>query len=194
MASNISMNSTDSDVYFVEHLSSEPCPQRCNSPIIVNSMELSGIHTREMPTISSDTSPKLNIVTLVDDSNDPAFSCGFGAQQSIIPPSLDDLYLPPMTVVQQNSAQHADIFSPQSPERSEPSKISTPPMNMSTIDGWEAPCTTTVDNIFYSEEEPRWKHWKSPVDETFHSEGETRRIYLLASPTCHHHVSRWGGS
>ena len=102
------MNSTDSDVYFVEHSPSKPSSIRCISPIIVNSMELSGIHAKEMLTISSDTSPELDIVTLDDDSNDPAFSYRFGPQQPIIPPSLNDLHLPPMTVVQQNSTQHAN--------------------------------------------------------------------------------------
>ena len=95
MASNISMDSMDSDVFFVEQLSNEPSPQRNNSPKIPNSMELSGTHTREMPTISSVASPVPDIVTLDDNSNDPKFSYGFGAQQPIVPPSPNDLNPPP---------------------------------------------------------------------------------------------------
>ena len=56
-------------------------------------------------------------------------------------------------------------------------------MNMSTTDGWETPPTTTDDNAFYSEEEPRLVHWNPPLDEIFHSEDEPRRIYLLPSPS-----------
>ena len=40
MASNISIESVDSDVFFVEQISNEPSPQRKNSPIILNSTEL----------------------------------------------------------------------------------------------------------------------------------------------------------
>ena len=55
-------------------------------------------------------------------------------------------------------------------------------MNLTTIDGWETPQTTTDDNTFYSENQPRRVHWTSPLDEIFHSEGEFRQIYLLHSP------------
>ena len=89
------MNLIDSDVFFVEQLSNEPNPQRNNSPNIPNSTELSGTHTREMPTISSVASPEPVIVTFADDSNDPTFPYGFGAQQPIVPSSLNDLNLPP---------------------------------------------------------------------------------------------------
>ena len=147
----------DADVFFVEQLSTEPCPQRSNSPNILKSTELLGTHAGEMLTISSVASPEPDIVTLNDDSNDSTFSYGFGAKQSIVPPSLNDLKLPPnpssirwaMTVDQQNPTQHDDNYSPQSPEPSGPSPISTPPMNLSTLDGWETPHTTTDDNTFY---------------------------------------------
>ena len=108
MASNISTYSLDSDVFFVEQPLNEPGPQRNNFPNILNSTELAGTHTKDMPTISSVASPEPDIVNLDDDSNDLTFPYGFGAQQPIVPSSLNDLNLPPnpfnilaaMTVVQ----------------------------------------------------------------------------------------------
>ena len=143
-----------------------------------------------MPKIFSVSSPEPDIVAPDDDSNDPKLPYGFGAQQPIVPPCLNDLNLPPnplnvlaaMTVVQQNPTQHEDNYSPQSPEPSEPSPIPTPPVNPSTNDGWESPHTTTHNNTFYSEDETRRVHLTSPLDETFHSDGEPRRIYQLHSP------------
>ena len=86
-----------------------------------------------------------------------------------------------MTVVQRNPTQHGKNYSPQSPEPSEPSPISTPPMNVSIFKSWHTPHSTTDDNTFYSEDEPRRVYWTSPLNETFHSEREPRRIYLLSS-------------
>ena len=136
MASNVSLNLTDSDLFSEEQISSEPSPQRNNSPNIINSTELSGMHTREMLTISSVTSPEPDIVSLEEDSNDPTIPYGFGVQQPIVPPTLIQLNLPPnpfnilatMAVVQADLTQRDKIYSPQSPEPSEPSPISTPPM------------------------------------------------------------------
>ena len=73
MASKISMDSMDSDDFFVEQLSNEPRPQGNNSPNILNSTELSGTYTKQMPTISSIASAEPDIVTLDDESNDPIF-------------------------------------------------------------------------------------------------------------------------
>ena len=83
---------------------------------------------------------------------------GFGRQLPIFPPSLNDLNLPPnplnilatMAVVNQ---EHDDNYSP--PEPSEPSPLSTPPMIVSPFDSWETSHTTTDDNTFYSDYEPR---------------------------------------
>ena len=170
--------------FFVEQLLNEPSPQRNNSKKILRSRELSGTHTREMPTFPSVTSPEPDLVTLDDDSNDPTFPYGFEVQQPIVPPSLNDLNLPrktfnmltTMVVVNPTDDGYDNNYSFQSPEPSEPSPISTPPMNVSTIDGWETPHNTADDNSFYSEDEPRRVYWTSPVDETFHSEGKPRRI------------------
>ena len=137
---------------FVEQLSIEPRQQRNNSPNILNSTELSGTHKREMPTVSSVTSTEPDIVTLDDYFNDPTSPYGFGAQQPIVLPSLNDVNRPlnpfnilaAMTEVQQNLTLRDENYSPQSHEPSEP--ISTSPMNLSTIDGWETQQTTTDDN------------------------------------------------
>ena len=73
--------------------------------------------------------------------------------------------------------------SPQSPEPSDPSPNSTPPMNVSTIEGWETPHTTTDDNTFYSSEnEPRRVYWDFPPNETFDS-NEPRRVSFASSPS-----------
>ena len=190
ISSNISMASSASDVFYVEQISNEPSPQRNNSPNILNSTELSEHHTARMPSVSSIASPEPQVFTIEDDSNEPMMPYSFGRQLPIVPPSLNDLNLPPnpfkflntMAVVTQTQDDN-DEYSPQSPEPSDPSLISTPPMNVSTFNSWETPLTTTDDNTFYSEDEPRCVNWTSPLDETFHSEDEPRRKYLLSSPS-----------
>ena len=126
-------------MFFVEQISNEPSPQRHNSPNILNSTELSENQITEMPAVSSMASPEPQLITLNDVSNEATMPNGFGRQLPIVPPSLNDLNLPPnlfnilatMAVVNQ---QRGVNYSPQSPEPSEPSPISTPPMNASTFD------------------------------------------------------------
>ena len=181
------MASNDSDVFYVEQSSSELSPQRNNTPNILNSTEISEQHTARMPSISSIASPEPRIFTIDDDSNEPTMPYGFGRQLPIIPPSLNDLNLPPnpfnilntMAVVTQTQDNN-EQYSPESPEPSLPSPISTPPMNVSAYNSWETPHTTTDDNTFYSEDEPRRVYWTSPLGETFESEDEPRRIYVLS--------------
>ena len=48
MASNLSLNSTDSDVFYVEQSSNDQSIPRPNTPIVLNSTEISGDDTREM--------------------------------------------------------------------------------------------------------------------------------------------------
>ena len=185
MYRNISLNSsTDSDVFYVEPSSPERSPIRNNTPLVLNSTQLSGAIDPETITISSVASPEPQIVTIDSDSNEPTFPYAFGAQYPIVPPSLNDLNLPAnpfnilasMAVVQQDQED-----SPQSPEPSDPSPISTPPMNISTISGWETPHTTTDENTFYSSDnDPRRVYWDA-LNETFES-GEPRRIYPIPSP------------
>ena len=187
LTSNISMASNDSDVFYVEQSSSELSPQRNNTPNILNSTEISEQHTARMPSISSIASPEPRIFTIDDNSNEPTMPYGFGRQLPIIPPSLNDLNLPPnpfiilntMAVVTQTQDNN-EQYSPESPELSLPSPISTPPMNVSAYNRWETPHTTTDDNTFYSEDEPRRVYWTSPLGETFESEDEPRRIYVLS--------------
>ena len=93
---------------------------------------------------------------------------GYGRQDPIIAPSLNDLnllhnpfnILGTIAVMQTEPTTHDKNYSPQSPEPSELMSISTPLMNLSTIGGWETPHTTTDDNTFYSEDEPRKIYWE----------------------------------
>ena len=118
MALNSSLNSIDSDVFYVEQSSSDQSLPRPNTPIVLNSTEISGDESREMISISSIASPEPQIVTIDDDSNEPTMPYGFGHQLPIVPPSLNDLNLPPnsfnilatMAVV---TPTHDDNYSPQ---------------------------------------------------------------------------------
>ena len=95
MAFNSSLNSTDSDIFYVEQPSNNQSVPRPNTPIVFNSTEISGDDTREMISISSIATPEPLIVTIDDDSNEPTIPYGFGRQLPIVPPSLNDLSLPP---------------------------------------------------------------------------------------------------
>ena len=149
--------------FMVEQSSNDQSLPRPNTPVVLNSAEMTGNDTRETISISSIAPPEPQIVTIDSDSNEQTMPYGFGRQLPIIPPSLNDLNLPPspfkilalMAVVNTAEDGYDDNYSPQSPEFSEPSLILTPSMNVSTIDGWETPRTTTDDNTFYSDDEPR---------------------------------------
>ena len=164
MIRNLSLDtsSTESDVFHVERPSEEGSPITNNTPTVLNSTELSGAMAKETITIFCVTSPGPQIVTTDSDSNQPTFPYGFGNQHPIMPPSLSDLNLShnPFNVLANMAVIRQDEEdSPQSLEPSDPSPISTPPMNLSTIEGWETPHTTTDDNTFYSEDEPRRVYW-----------------------------------
>ena len=187
MNRNLSLDSSsaESDVFYVERSSEESSPIRNNTPVFLNSTELSGAMARDTITISSVASPEPQIVAIDSDSNDPTFSYGFGNQHPIMPPSLIDLNLPhnpfnmlaTMAVIRQD-----EDYSPQSPEASDPSPISTPPMNLSSIEGWETTHTTTDDITFYSEAEPRGVNWDIPPNETLHS-NEPGQVSSASSPS-----------
>ena len=178
MASNSSLNSTDSDVFYVEQSSNDQSIPRPNTPIVLNSTEMSGDDTREMISISSIASPEPQIVTIDDDSNEPTMPYGFGRQFPIVPPSLNDLNLPPnpskilatMAIANNTEDANDNIYSPESPEPSEPSPKSTPPMNVSAFNSWETSYTTTDDDTFHSSANP---------------EGD---ISFLQVPHRHHHL------
>ena len=170
MASNSSQDLTDFDVFHVEQSSNDQSIPRPNTPIILNSTEISGDDTREMISISSIASPEPQIVTIDDDSNEPTMPYGFGRQLPIIPPSLNDLNLPPnpfnilatMAVASNTQETNDDNYSPQSPDPSELSPVSTHPMNVSAINSWETSYTTTNDDTFHSSDEPRMIYFLSP--------------------------------
>ena len=186
MYRNISLNSlTDSDVFYVEPSSPERSPIRNNTPVVLNSTQLSGAIDTETITISSVASPEPQIVTIDSYSNEPTFPYAFGMQYPIVPPSLNDLNLPanPFNILASMAVvQHDQEDSPQSPEPSDPWPISTPPMNTSTISGWETPHTTTDENTYYSSDnDPRRVYWDASPNETFES-GERRIVYTIAGP------------
>ena len=132
-------------MFYVEQISNEPSPQRNNSPDILNSTELLEHHATRMPSISTIASPQPYIFTINDDSNEPTIPYGFGRQLPIVPPRLNDLNLPPnpfnilatMAIGNKTADANDDNYSPQSPEPSEPSPISTPLMNLSAFNSWE---------------------------------------------------------
>ena len=170
MASNLSLILTDSDLFYVEQSSNDQSIPRPNTPIVLNSTEISGDNTREMISISSIASPEPQFVTIDDDSNEPTMRYGFGRQLPVIPTSLNDLNLPPnpfnilatMAVASNTEETNDDNYSPQSPDPSELSPISTPPMNVSTFNSWATPYTTTNDDTFHSSDESRRIYFLSP--------------------------------
>ena len=95
MSSNISIASSDSDVFYVEQISNEPSPRWNNFPNILNSTETSQTHTARMPSVSSIASPEPQIFTINEDSNEPTMPYGFERQLPIALPSLNDLNLKP---------------------------------------------------------------------------------------------------
>ena len=170
MPSNLWIDSIDSDAFYVEHISNEPGPHRKNSPNILNSTEVSEHHTARTPSISSIASPEPYIFTINDDSNEPTIPYGFGRQLLFVPPSLNDLNLPPnsfkflarMAIANNTEDENDDNYSPQSPEPPELSPISTPPMNVSAFNNWETSYTTTDKDTFYSSDEPRRIYFLPP--------------------------------
>ena len=170
MAFNSSLNSTDSDVFYVEQSSNDQSVPRPITPMVLNSTEKSGDDTREMISISSIASPEPQIVTIDDDSNEPKMPYSFGQQFPIVPPSLNDLNLPPnpfnilatMAIVNNTQEANGNIYSPESPDPSVPSSISTPPMNISAFNSRETSHTTTDDDTFHSGDEPRRIYFLTP--------------------------------
>ena len=130
MSSNIWLDSTDSDVFYVEQISNEPSLQRNNSPDILNSTERSELRGTRMPSISTIASPQPYIFTINDDSNEPTIPHGFGRQLPIVLPSLNDLNLPrnpfnilvTMAIATNTGDANDDNYSRQSLEPSDPSQ------------------------------------------------------------------------
>ena len=170
MAFNLSLNSTDSDVFYVEQSSNDQSVLRPNTPIVLNSTEISGDDTREMISISSIALPEPQIVTIDDDSNESRMPYGFERQLPIVLPSLNDLNLPPnpfnilatMAIANNTQEANGNNYSPDSPDPSVPSSISTPPMNVIAFNSWETSHTTTDDDTFLSSDEPRRIYFLPP--------------------------------
>ena len=200
MSSNISLDSTDSDVFYVEQISNEHSPPRNNSPDIFNSTEISEHHAARMPSISTIASPQPYIFTINDDSNEPTIPYGFGRKLPIVSPSLDDFNLPPnpfnilatTPIANKNDEANDDNYSPQPPEPSEPSSISTPPMNVSAFNSWETSYTTTDSDTFYSSDEPRRITFlpPSPASPPSQPRKLNRRLSLVMSPPKERGVSQ----
>ena len=186
----IKNDSIDFDVFYVEQLSDEPSPRRNNSPDIINSTERSEHQASRMPSISTIASPQPHIFTLDDVSNEPTIPYGFGRQLPIVSPSLNDLNLSPnrfnilatMALVHQIQNPHNDNYTPQSPEPSELSSISSPPMNVSTFNSLETSYTSTDNNTFYTSDEPRRFYWDFSSDDDLGS--SVPRNPSVASSPC----------
>ena len=178
-------SSTESDVFYIDRSSTEGVPARTNTPAVFNSTQLSGAVARETITISSVASLEPQIVTIYSDSRELTIPYGFGNQLPIAPPSLNDLNLTPnqfnvlatLAVIRSD-----DEYSPQSPEASISSPISTPPMNLGATEGWATMHTTTDDNTFYSEVEPRRVSWDSSPSEIFDS-NDPRYVFFASRPS-----------
>ena len=123
-----------------------------------------------MISISSIASPEPQIVTIYDDSNEPTMPYGFGRQFPLLLPSLNALNLPPnpfnilatMAIANNTEEANDNNYSPESPQPSEQSPISTPPMNVSAFNSWETSYTTTDDDTFHSSDEPRRIYFLPP--------------------------------
>ena len=102
-----------------------------------------------------------------------------------MPPSLNDLNLPPSSfnVLGIMGVIRADEkYSPQSQDPSNPSPISTPPMNVSTIEGWETTHKTTDNATLYSQDEPSRVFWDFSSNETF-DPSEPRHVSIASRPS-----------
>ena len=176
-------SSTELDVFYVERSSEEGGPAWNETLAVLNSSQLSGAMARETITISCVDSLEPQIVRIDSDSNEPTIPYGFGNQHPIVPPSLNDLNLPPnpFNVLATTAVIRANKeYSPQSPQPSIPSPISTPLMNMSTIGGWETTHTTTDDATNYTDDEPRSVYWDISSSDTF-DPNEPRNVSIASS-------------
>ena len=176
---------TQSDIFYVERLLEERSPAGTNTPAVLNSTQLSGAVARETITISSVASPEQQIVTKESDSNEPTIPYGFGNQHPIVPPSRNGLNLPPNSFNVLNNLvviQPEEEYSPQSPKTSNPFRICKSPMNLSTIEGWETPHTSTDDATFSSKYQPRGVYRDKSSNETFDCQ-ERRQVSITSIPS-----------
>ena len=144
-----------------------------------------------MPTVFTIASPQPYFFTINDDSNEPTIPYDFGRQLPIVPPSLNDLNLPPnsfnilatMAIATNTGDANDDNFTPQSPHPSDPFPISTLPVNVSAFNSWETFYTTTDNDTFFSGDEPRRIYFlpSSPASPPSPSRRHKRRVSLRMS-------------
>ena len=149
-------SSTESDVCYVRRSSEENSPPWNNTPAVLNQTQLSGAMAGETITFSSVALPEQQIVTIESDSNEPTIRHGLGNQHPIVPLSLNDFNLPPNSfnvLATMAVSQPHEEYSPQLPESSNLSPISTLPINLSTSQYWETPLTTADENTIASKDE-----------------------------------------
>ena len=155
---SLDSSSTESDVFNVERSLEEVSPIKNNTRWdpqfggAIRSYGKRGNHNlfrRLSGTTNCDARLRLQRATV---------PYGFGSQHPIVPTRLNGLNWPPnpFNVLATMAVIQADeTCSPQSPELSIPSPISTTPMNVITIEGWHTTHTTTDNATFYTDDEPR---------------------------------------
>ena len=165
--------------------SGESSAAQNSTPIVFNSKQLSEVLSVELIKICSVASPEPHIVMTDSDSNEPTIPYGFFNQHLIVPPSRNDLNLPPNpfnVLVTMAVIQPDEEYSPLSPEPSNLSQISTLRNNLSTIEASEKPHTTRVENTIYSKDKPRRMYWGISPNRIFESSRPTE-VSITWSPS-----------
>ena len=177
----MSINSSDSDVLYVEQSSNDSSlpnrkrrlsstPQRCQATTPEKWYQYHPLHRLNHISWQS-TLIRIKQQCQMDlDDSSQKFQHAWTICNLNLPPNPFNI-LATMAGVNPTEVGLDENYSPQSPEPSEPSPISTPLMNVKRYNSWESPHTTTDDNTFYLQDKPRRIHWTSPLDETFNSQG-----------------------
>ena len=143
----ITSDSTDSDVFNVERSSGDYSSTRIFTPDIFNSTELSGAHAAEVIKFSPVASREPQMVTIESVSKQPTIPYGYERQQTVIPPSFNDLNLPMnpfiiITIVSPAATTEAQQYSTHLMTARRFRKkidfldILIPPMEITTVDDW----------------------------------------------------------
>ena len=160
----ISQESNYSELFYVEHKSNELRPPRPNTPIVLNSTEMSGNNTQELRTISSlalhHLGPKLLKFTLIWMNQRCHIDLDGGyrifRQTRTIWTCCQSIQYTGNTGSSKPSSRR--VWWKLQPTTTGAFGTVTDidaPLNLSTIDRWETSDTTTNDNKFYSDDEPR---------------------------------------
>ena len=81
-------------------------------------------------------------------------NCSPKPERLDLPPNLFNI-LATGAIANNTGDANDDNYSPQSPEPSKPTTISTPPMNVSDFNSWKTSYTTTDNATFYSSDTNR---------------------------------------